>query len=195
MNKCDVVFFRPEDEFKANDKSVGLNVLDFWKYMYSDLNADPRDDIAEFLVSNALGLKTSMNRQDWTLYDIEYRGLRIEVKCTGYYQTWREDGKVSSQRTFSIRKAIDRKTNVYERHNDIYVFCLLNGKTREEANPLILDNWDFFVVPTSVINHECGENKTISLSKIKKLGYKSVSYEELEKKVQIEGELIGMKKH
>ena len=150
------VIFQPEDEFKINNKAVGLSVPDFWKYMYSDLNADPRDDVAEFLVSNALGVKTAMNRQDWTLYDINYKGLRIEVKCTGYFQTWREDGEVSKQRTYSIRKATDRKTGIHERHNDIYVFCLLNGKTREEANPLQLENWEFYVVPTSVINCECG---------------------------------------
>ena len=179
--------YQPEDEFKENDRPIGLSVLDFWKYAYSDLNADPRDVVAEFLVSNALGIKQSTNRQDWTPYDIEYRGLRIEVKCTGYYQTWREDGKVSDSRRFSIRKAIDRKTQLYDRHNDIYVFCLLKGKTREEANPLILENWEFYVVPTSVINRECGDNQSISLSKIKSMGYESVTYKQIEECIQVNG--------
>ena len=114
--------YRSNDEFSINGKGIGLTVLDFWQYAYSDLNADPRDVIAEFLVSNALGIKESMNRQDWTLYDIDYKGVRVEVKCTGYYQTWRGDGNVSERRSFSIRKAKDRHTDKCERHNDIYVW-------------------------------------------------------------------------
>ena len=176
--------YRPDDEFNINGKGIGLTVLDFWQYAYSDLNADPRDVIAEFLVSNALGIKKSMNRQDWTLYDIDYKGVRVEVKCTGYFQTWREDGKVSERRNFSIRKAKDRRTGKYERHNDIYVFCLLNGKTREEANPLIIDNWDFYVVPTARINELCGDNNSISLSRVKKIADEMVKYEGLNEKIR-----------
>lgn len=175
--------YYPEDEFKVNGQEIGLTVLDFWKYAYSDLNADPRDVIAEFLVSNALGIKEATNRQDWTLYDIDFNGIGVEVKCTGYFQTWREDNKVSEERRFSIRKATDRKTDICERHNDVYVFCLLKGTTREEANPLILENWEFYVIPTSKINAECGDNQTIGLSKVKKLCNRMVTYGELKDEV------------
>lgn len=185
--------YRPNDEFNINGKGIGLTVLDFWKYAYSDLNADPRDVIAEFLVSNALDIKESINRQDWTLYDIDYKGVRVEVKCTGYFQTWREDGKVSQRRNFSIRKAKDRHTRKYERHNDIYVFCLLNGETRKEANPLIIDNWDFYVVPTSKINELCGDNNSISLSRVKKISDGRVKYEGLKDKIQIYAGFVCMR--
>ena len=47
--------------------------------------------------------------------------------------------------------------------NDIYVFVINNGKNKEEANPLKLDNWEFFVILTSVINEECGDNKSNKL--------------------------------
>ena len=181
------------EEFRTKDGSIGLTVLDFWQYMYSDLNSDPRTDVAEFLVSTALGLKESTNRQYWTLYDIFYKERRIGVKSTGYYQTWREDGKVSNTRSFSIRKATDRKTGIYERHNDVYVFCLLNGNARETANPLVLENWDFYVVPTSVINNKCNDNHSISLSKIKKLGYERVSYDDLKSSIDTVIGLIAMK--
>ena len=33
----------------------------------------------------------------------------------------------------------------------------------------MLEHWEFYVIPTSVINQECGDNKSISLSKVKKL--------------------------
>lgn len=175
--------YTPIDNFTVNGHEIGITVLDFWKYAYSDLNSDPRDDIAEFLVSRALGLSEATNRQEWTLYDIDYKGVRIEVKSTGYYQTWRNNGSVSENRRFSIRKSTNRKTGVCERHNDIYVFCLLNGNTREEANPLILENWEFYVIPTTKINEECGDNQTIGLSKVRKLCGTKIEYSALKKEV------------
>lgn len=184
--------YNPEDSFKINGCEIGLTVFDFWKYAYSDLNADPRDVIAEFLVSNALGIHEATNRQDWTLYDIDFRGVRIEVKCTGFYQTWREDDNVSEERRFSIRQATDRKTKICERHNDIYVFCLLKGNTRQEANPLVLENWEFYVIPTSKINEECGNNKSISLNKVKKLCNPS-SYSDLKNEIMEHAGIIAMK--
>ena len=70
MNSRD---FRPEETFFENGITTDITVLDFWRFAYSDLNADPRDDVAEFLVSRALGLKMATNRQDWTLFDIMYK--------------------------------------------------------------------------------------------------------------------------
>lgn len=193
-NRKEPPYYYPEDTFEVNSQSIGLSVLDFWKYAYSDLNSDPRDVIAEFLVSNALGLKEATNRQDWTPYDIDYKGIRVEVKSTGYYQTWRGEGEISTQRTYSVRKATDKNTGIYERHNDLYVFCLLNGKTREEANPLVLENWEFYVVPTSVINKECGENKTISLSRIRNMGYEKLPYTALGESIRSVAGCVNMRK-
>lgn len=168
-----------EEQFMLNGEPVGASVYDFWRFSYSDLNADPRDDVAEYLVSLALGIEKPMNRESWTLYDISYRQTRIEVKCTGYYQSWRADSAVSQQRTFSIRKAMTPESGIYERQNDIYVFCLLLGNTREEANVLDLKNWEFYIIPTSVINEKCGNNKSISLSRIKNMGYTACSFKSI----------------
>ena len=55
----------------------------------------------------------------------------------------------------------------FERQNDIYVFCLLFGNTREEVNPLNLNNWEFYIVPTSVIYEKCKDGKSIGLNRIK----------------------------
>lgn len=181
-----------EEQFLLHGKTVGINVYDFWRFAYSDLNADPRDDVAEYLVSHALGIEKPINKENWTLYDISYRGKRIEVKCTGYFQTWRSDSQVSLHRVFSIRKAHHPVTGILERQNDIYVFCLLLGNTREEANVLDLENWEFYIVPTSKINAACNDNKTISLSRIKNLGFEACGYEEI--KSRIDTELDEMEK-
>lgn len=104
-----------EEQFILHGKATPMSVYDFWRFAYSDLNADPRDDVAEYLVSRALGIEKPMNRENWILYDIDYRGKRIEVKCTGYFQTWRTDSRVSLNRVFSIRKAHHPDTGAYER--------------------------------------------------------------------------------
>ena len=65
------------------------------------------------------------------------------------------------------------------RHSEVYVFCVLNGDTEAESDPLKLDNWDFYVVPTAVINEKCEHNHTISLKRIENLGYTKIPYAEL----------------
>ena len=60
-------------------------------------------------------------------------------------------------------------TSPLVRNNDVYVFCLILGETREASNPLILDHWRFWVIPTKLINAKCGDNKSITLPRVKKL--------------------------
>ena len=56
------------------------------------------------------------------------------------------------------------------------------GETKIDSNPLQLENWEFYVVPTSLINEKCGEQKTISLSRIGKMTNK-VDYSQLKEKI------------
>lgn len=171
------------ESFTYNNNNIGITVIDFWRFAYSDLNSDPRDYLAEYIVSYALGINKPFNKEGWTLFDILYNEKRIEVKCTGYFQTWRTDEKTCKQRCFSIRPAHDNTKNTFERQNDVYVFCLLLGETREEANPLNLNNWEFYIVPTTLINEKCKTNKTISLNRIKKLGITATKYEDIKSKI------------
>ena len=159
------------EEFTLNGDKIGFNVIDFWRFQFSNLS-DMQGRVGEFLVAKALGRETPDNNNGWPLWDINYRGKRVEVKTTAYYQPWREEGTWSERRSFGITKAHyiegDSKSKL-ERINDIYVFVINIGKTKVEANPLQLENWLFYVIPTSVINKECVDNKTISLSKVKKI--------------------------
>ena len=170
--------------FVNGGESLGMTMLDFWKYQYSNIY-DMQEYIAEFIVGKALGIDEPMNRDGWTLWDIDYQGKRIEVKQTSYYHSWQEkiaNGKISQQRTFSITPAFTRykdSTTSYERQNDIYVFCLNIGTNEEESYPLDMANWEFYVVPTSVINENCTPaQKSISLGKVRKLA-PLTKYEEL----------------
>lgn len=165
-----------EQIFSYNKKSIGLSLKDFWQFQFSNI-WDLQEHIAEFLVAKALGLDKPYNRSGWTPFDILYKGKRIEVKETGYFYSWQEDGKTSERRSFRINQTYNEK-HIKERQNDIYVFCLNTGKTKEESNPLELEHWEFYIVPTMVINEKCGTNKTISLERVRKFAT-CTSYENL----------------
>ena len=143
--------------FSFNGEDNGLSILDFWRFEFSNLT-DIQGYVAEYLVARALGKEQPDNCVGWTDYDILYQGKRIEVKATAYYQAWKQSGEICKRRTFSIKQ---------KEKNDMYVFCLLLGENRIEANPLKLEQWEFYVVPTKTIIEKCGTNKTISLERIR----------------------------
>ena len=80
--------------------------------------------------------------------------------------------------------AWDYETNQYEdkskRQAEVYVFCLHNYKRKDDGlNPLDLSQWEFYVLPTKILDEKMPEQKTISLSKVKSLGAIPSSFEEL----------------
>lgn len=183
MNRIPPDLLTGQEQFTSGGKPIGINVLDFWSFQRSNL-WDMQEEIAEFLVAKALGQSIPHNKNGWTLWDIDYKGKRIEVKETGYFYSWQKDGKTSEQRTFGITKAYSKykdTSSTFERQNDVYVFCLNTGRTQEDSNPLELNNWRFWVVPTYVINQECGDNKTLSLNRLKKISHNEdgLGYDEL----------------
>ena len=174
-------------KFTFDNNDTGLTLLDFWRFRYCNI-FDLQEAIAEFIVAKALGKETADNLEYWTLYDINYCGKRVEVKETSYYHPWNKDKKVSSHRAYGITKAnssYDDSTcaNRYERQNDVYVFCLNTGYTEEESYPLNLNNWEFYIVPTRVINENCENQKSISLQRIKKLGFAAKRYDEIKQTI------------
>ena len=72
--------------------------------------------------------------------------------------------------------------NRFERQNDIYVFCLNIGNTKEDSNPMNIDNWEFYIVATDTINEVCGDNKTISLNRVREIS-KQVSYDKIKETI------------
>lgn len=171
---------------------TGHLLSDFWAWSSSDLlNNTLRGAYAEFVVSAALSLPLDAPRNDWTAYDVYYpqgpgQGIRIEVKSAAYLQAW-DSGKLSRIQ-FSIRPTRAwSETDGYDsevvRQSDVYVFCVYTGKDRMAANPLDLDGWDFYVLPTSVLNARCGPQQSISLSALLALNPKKVDYDGIERAV------------
>lgn len=174
-----------DEKFTIDGKPTEMNVLDFWRFHYCE-RFDLQDKIAEYIVAKALGNDEAINTKMWTLFDILYRNTRVEVKETSYYHAWQSDEEPKSDaRVFSITKAYSEykdANSAYERQNDIYVFCLNTGKNKEESDPLVLEHWEFYVVPTFLINRECADAKKISLGRVRKLARK-IGYGELKSEI------------
>lgn len=168
------------EHFVYGDKITDMTTFDVWKYHFCN-RFNMQEYFAEFLVAKALGVDEASNSDYWSLCDVMYKGKRIEVKASSYYHAFKEylNTPISPIRVFGITKAYSKykdKNSTFERQNDIYVFCLNIGETAEESDPLNLKNWEFYIIPTAYINEVCGDAKTISIQKIKKLGFEGVSY-------------------
>lgn len=168
------------EPFTQNGEPIGLSVVDFWSFQFSNILHNP-DEIAEFLVAKALGQTEPYNKSSWTLFDILYRDKRIEVKQTAYYHPFNEPGKLSHVRRFGIQQ-VKEDDGECRRQNDIYIFCLLNGENEESAWPLEISHWEFYIVPTVSINEAFGDQKTVSLSRIREIA-NPVVYTELKNTV------------
>lgn len=176
---------------------AGKSLADYWRWNASDLlNNTLRGSYAEFIVSMALGVDLNGTNDDWTPYDIslplhwqcgtEFREeVRIEVKSCAYLQSWHKgDGRLSNIQ-FSIRPTrawdpIDGYSDEIKRQSDVYVFCLYAETAYERANPLILDGWDFYVLPTCILDEKCGSQKTISLTMLKQLFPNGIKYNDIQ---------------
>ena len=92
------------EKFIFDNNELDFGMIDLWESKYSNIY-NMQDVIAEFLVEKALGIDKAQNTEYWTLYDILYRDCRIEIKQTGYYHPWNENGKISNIRRFGITMA------------------------------------------------------------------------------------------
>lgn len=165
------------EEFALHGKGAGITVLDFWRWAFSDLiDNTQRGVMAEFLVYSSLNRTTpdTQRRENWLPFDVmSPSGRRIEVKSAAYIQAWTPEN-IFAQIRFDIGKKLawDNATatsaNVAKRNCDLYVFCLFTAKTKDV--PLLdLDYWDFYVLPTSVLDEKVPNQKGIALSSLLKL--------------------------
>lgn len=178
-----------------NGISTGYALIDFWRWSSSDLVSNTmRGLLAEFIVGTALKFDPGIPRQEWEAFDliIDNR-IRIEVKSSAYIQTWNQ--KKFSAILFSIKptKYWDTSTGIESetrRHSDVYVFCHLKHKDQETIDPLKLEQWDFYVLSTKILNELMPGKASITLENLQKLtsavAYCSL-YEQIISAYQIKG--------
>jgi hypothetical protein len=173
----------------SNGEKIGYKLLDFWRWSVSDIVSNAaRGRFAEFIVGTALGFKLDNIRNEWDAYDLKTKeGIKIEVKSSAYIQSWNQ--KDYSPISFSIKPARywDAATNIQDnkpiRHADLYVFCLLKHKDQDTIDPLKMEQWDFYVLPTYRLDNYKRSQSSITINSLKKLT-------EAKKFIELEEEII-----
>jgi hypothetical protein len=177
------------EKLHVNGANLTHDLLSFWQWSASDIVGNAmRGIFAEYIVASALD-KISGSRTEWDAYDIESKeGIKIEVKSSAYIQSWTQ--KKLSRIQFDIRptQGFDSKKNSYSsqltRQSDVYVFCVLEETNQEAIDPLNLDQWSFYVLGTNELNQAVGQQKSISLGRLKELNPINTPYSELYKSIQ-----------
>ena len=136
-----------------------------------------RGIFGEWLVGQALGvIGDDEVRQEWDAVDLHFDGLTIEVKTSGRSQTWNQSG--SSIPRFGIarqKRAWFAKTDdwvVYDepkRSADVYVFCLHQSAPATNENVADPESWSFWVIATSTLNDELGDQSSVGISTLDQL--------------------------
>jgi hypothetical protein len=164
------------ESFTNNKKTLGFSVEDFWKWSVSDLLSNAtRGRLAEFIVATALGINVKKQiRDEWSAWDLTTpKGIKVEVKSAAYIQSWHQ--KESSKISFLVPKtrAWDADTNKQadyaERHADVYVLALLEEEDVTKIDPMKIEQWSFFVIPTYIFNERERSQHSITLPSLEKL--------------------------
>ena len=175
--------FTGSEPIVYNDNKVS-DLLSFWQWAYSDLIGNTeRGALAEYIVACALGISNE-DRISWGRYDmVTPQGVTIEVKASGYLQTWEQQELSNIKFGVSETLGWDNITNKYDnerkRQAQIYVFCVHSHTEQETINPLDISQWEFYVLPADTLNNKTKPRKTISLAALIKLKAQKCKYNNL----------------
>ena len=174
--KLDIKKKTGREHFHLGGSLRNFDVLDYWRWVNSDLVSNAsRGILAEYIVAKAVGVSTTgVRRDEWIAYDLETPdGIKLEVKASAYIQSWWQ-ARLSNIR-FGTKKTLpwNAETNTFgtepTRDADIYVFALLAHKDYHTIDPLDLDQWTFYVLPTAQLEERKGSQSSISLSALTEL--------------------------
>lgn len=65
----------------------------------------------------------------------------------------------------------------------MYVFCLLKMKDQQEINPLKLEQWEFYVLPTYKIDNYTRSQTSITLNSLLKIT-NPITYKQLKNEIE-----------
>lgn len=172
-----------KEVFASRNAATDFSLSDYWSWAHSDLvNNAEWGKVAEFIVASALGVADKPCTV-WDSFDLLYKGKGIEVKSAAYLQSWRQ--KKESYIAFSVRPTVGlvEDTGTYDndrkRQSHAYVFCLLKHRDKQTVNPLDLDQWEFYVAPTALLDKHIPTQKTIVFSFFEKYGISPCGYSEI----------------
>jgi hypothetical protein len=178
-----------DEKLHFNAKELDVSVYDFWRWSSSDLLSNTaRGVFAEFIVARAMNITLDKGRAEWDPYDLlSPENIRIEVKSSAYIQSWHQEKP--SVITFLVPKtrAWNPDTSLLDpeprRQAHVYVFALLMHEEQETIDPLNLDQWHFYVLPTAVLDTRERSQHSITLRTLIGLSGGEVAYDGLREKV------------
>lgn len=174
----------------SDGQNLGVSVFDFWRWSASDLLSNAtRGRFAEFIVARALGIPLDQVREEWSAYDLlTPEGIRVEVKSAAYIQSWHQSKPSIISFLVPKTRAWHAETNLQEtearRQADIYVFALLAHSDQTTIDPLNVNQWQFFVLPTAVLDSRTRSQHSITLRTLVGLSGSAVTYSDLKRAVQ-----------
>lgn len=171
------------EPFTLNGTNQPFGLLEFWQWSASDLVSNLiRGRVAEFIVAQALGISTDGIRAEWDPCDlITSAGLKVEVKSGAFLQSWTQSApsvlrfQIPETRAWSNEEG--KFASERRRQADVYVFAVLAHDKSETLAPLKLDQWEFYVVPTHILNAR--NRASISLKTVKSLSSTAIAFNQL----------------
>ncbi|OQX19488.1 MAG: hypothetical protein BWK80_36855 [Desulfobacteraceae bacterium IS3] len=185
-----------QEELIYKNISINYKLIDFWKWSVSDLISNAtRGRFAEFIVATALNININCVRDEWSAFDLTTNdGIKIEIKSSAFMQSWNQ--KKPSVVSFSIKrsKSWDPESNLQSKEKsiqaDVYVFCLLKPKTKENINPLNMDQWGFYVLNKNEIENYKRSQHSITLPSLEKLT-NQINYEAIKDHVYYKYKILN----
>jgi hypothetical protein len=174
-----------KEPFHANGQALGFDLLSFWQWAASDLVSNaPRGRLAEYVVACALGLAPDTVREEWAAFDLQTpSGIKIEVKSAAYVQSWHQAKFSPIMFVVPKPRAWDAVTNIQSREArrqaDVYVFTLLAHTDKTTIDPLNINQWQFYVLPTATLDARTRSRHSITLKSLEQLCGGAVHYAEL----------------
>jgi len=175
LGRMEVERLDGDEPFRLASERLPFSVHDFWSWSISDLVSNAtRGILAEYIVAKACGVDTSQPRGEWAAVDLETpEGVSIEVKSSAYIQSWHQNEY--SKISFGVPKTrkwdpeTNRQGKEPERTADVYVFAVLAHRDQATIDPLNLDQWEFYVLPTATLDARKRSQHSITLPSLKKL--------------------------
>jgi hypothetical protein len=178
------------------------SLLDFWRWAFGDLcDDDVKGIFAEWMVLKLLGIPGA-RRISWVNSDIiTPNQVRIEVKATSYWQSWKllgEDGveypsplykpALDSQIRFGglrARNAVSVAERAASRSlkSHLYVFAFQHQKDVVEWNAMDLSQWEFYILPASEVEQIGGRSVSLPALRSKQAPLNADAFIEVARKL------------
>ena len=159
-----------------------IRVRDFWQWAFSDLfDDDLKGWYAEWLKSILLGIRTD-RRRSWANTDlVSPSGVRIEVKSSSYWQSWKLWDETGNPKPIKIAGDKERRrirfsglkvgdavapspSNVGYK-SDLYIFAFQSQPDPRLWNALDICQWEFYMLTRQEL--EAIGTKSISLDTVR----------------------------